>query len=108
MKDVPSRRRHICLFCCHAELLHVACHIVTACGIFIHFNLNNLKILTANGKRLTTNCSLRFEVNANLKVSNNEHSLTSPEQKCTGEFGTLAGDKSPSLPGTTNRGLWKV
>ena len=70
MKDVPSRRRHICLFCCHAELLHVACHIVTACGIFIHFNLNNLKILTANGKRLTTNCSLRFEVNANLKVSN--------------------------------------
>ena len=69
MKDVPSRRRHICLFCCHAELLHVACHIVTACGIFIHFNLNNLKILTANGKRLTTNCSLRFEVNANLKVS---------------------------------------
>jgi hypothetical protein len=40
--------------------------------------------------------------------NNNEHSLTSPEQKCTGEFGALAGDKSPSLPGTTNRGLWKV
>jgi hypothetical protein len=43
-----------------------------------------------------------------LLCDNNEHSLTSPEQKCTGEFGALAGDKSPSLPGTTNRGLWKV
>jgi hypothetical protein len=32
---------------------------------------------------------------------------TSPEQKCTGEFGALAGDKSPSLPGTTNRGFGK-
>jgi hypothetical protein len=46
--------------------------------------------------------------NASLVQNNNEHSLTSPEQKCTGEFGALAGDKSPSLPGTTNRGLWKV
>ena len=45
---------------------------------------------------------------ASLVQNNNEHSLTSPEQKCTGEFGALAGDKSPSLPGTTNRGLWKV
>jgi hypothetical protein len=42
-----------------------------------------------------------------LLCDNNEHSLTSPEQKCTGEFGALAGD-NPSLPGTTNRGLWKV
>ena len=38
---------------------------------------------------------------ASLVQNNNEHSLTSPEQKCTGEFGALAGDKSPSLPGTT-------
>ena len=45
---------------------------------------------------------------ASLVQNNNEHSLTSPEQKCTGEFGALAGDKSPSLPGTTTRGLWKV
>ena len=45
---------------------------------------------------------------ASLVQNNNEHSLTSPEQKCTGEFGALAGDKSPSLSGTTNRGLWKV
>ena len=45
---------------------------------------------------------------ASLVQNNNEHSLTSPEQKCAGEFGVLAGDKSPSLPGTTNRGLWKV
>jgi hypothetical protein len=45
---------------------------------------------------------------ASLVQNNNEHSLTSPEQKCSGEFGALAGDKSPSLPGTTNRGLWKV
>jgi hypothetical protein len=43
-----------------------------------------------------------------LVQNNNEHSLTSPEQKCTGEFGALVGDKSLSLPGTTNRGLWKV
>ena len=35
---------------------------------------------------------------ASLVQNNNEHSLTSPEQKCTGEFGALAGDKSPSLP----------
>ena len=45
---------------------------------------------------------------ASLVQNNNEHSLTSAEQKCTGEFGALAGDKSSSLPGTTNRGLWKV
>jgi hypothetical protein len=49
---------------------------------------------------------------ASLVQNNNEHSLTSPDQKCTGEFGALfgalAGDKSPSLPGTTHRGLWKV
>jgi hypothetical protein len=45
---------------------------------------------------------------ASLVKNYNEHSLTSPEQKCTGEFGALGGDKSPSLPGTTNRGLWKV
>jgi hypothetical protein len=47
-------------------------------------------------------------VDFTLVQNNNEHSLTSPEQKCTGDFGALAGDKSPSLPGTTNRGLWKV
>ena len=45
---------------------------------------------------------------ASLVQNNHEHSLTSPEQECTGEFGTLAGDKSPSLPETTNRVLWKV
>jgi hypothetical protein len=50
----------------------------------------------------------KFYKMASLVQNNNEHSLTSPEQKCTGEFGALAGDKSPSLPGTTNRGLWKV
>jgi hypothetical protein len=41
---------------------------------------------------------------ASLVQNNNEHSLTSPEQKCTGEFGALAGDKSPSLPGTADFG----
>ena len=41
---------------------------------------------------------------ASLVQNNNEHSMTSPEQKFTGEFGALAGDKSPSLPGTTNFG----
>jgi hypothetical protein len=45
---------------------------------------------------------------ASLVQNNNENSLTSPEQKCTGEFDALEGDKSPSLPGTTNRGLWNV
>jgi hypothetical protein len=45
---------------------------------------------------------------ASLVQNNNEHSLTSPEQKCTGEFGALAGDKSLLLAETTNRGLWKV
>ena len=44
---------------------------------------------------------------ASLVQNNNEHSLTSPEQKCTGEFGALAGDKSPSLPGTTNADFGK-
>ena len=34
---------------------------------------------------------------ASLVQNNNEHSLTSPEQKCVGEFGALAGDKSPSF-----------
>ena len=42
---------------------------------------------------------------ASLVQNNNEHSLTSPEQKCTGEFGALAGDKSPSLPGNEPRTL---
>ena len=37
---------------------------------------------------------------ASLVQNNNEHSLTSPEQKCIGEFGSLAGDKSLSLPRT--------
>jgi hypothetical protein len=41
--------------------------------------------------------------NGVVSTDDNEHSLTSPEQKFTGEFGALAGDKSPSLPGTTNR-----
>jgi hypothetical protein len=50
----------------------------------------------------------KFYKMASLVQNNNEHSLTSPAQKCTGEFGALAGNKSPSLPGTTNRGLWKV
>jgi hypothetical protein len=44
---------------------------------------------------------------ASLVQNNNEHSLTSPEQKCTGEFGALAGDKSPSLPGTADFGKSK-
>ena len=45
---------------------------------------------------------------ASLVQNNNEHSLTSPEQECTCEFDALAGEKSPSLPGTTNRGFWNV
>ena len=64
------------------------------------------------------NLSLRLRlITANFGLDNSSYraqphsiivnSLTSPEQKCTGEFGALAGDKSPSLPGTTNRGLWK-
>ena len=36
----------------------------------MHLNLNGLKTHTANGKRLTSNCSLRFAVNVDLKVSN--------------------------------------
>ena len=46
----------------------------------------------------------KFYKMASLVQNNNEHSLTSPEQKCTGEFGALAGDKSPSLPGTADFG----
>jgi hypothetical protein len=41
---------------------------------------------------------------ASLVQNNNEHSLTSPEQKCTGELGALAGDKSLSLPRTADFG----
>ena len=35
----------------------------------MHLNLHDLKTHTANGKRLTSNCSLRFAVNVDLKVS---------------------------------------
>jgi hypothetical protein len=41
---------------------------------------------------------------ASLVQNNNEHSLMSPEQKCTGEFGAPAGDKSLSLPRTADFG----
>ena len=41
---------------------------------------------------------------ASIVQNNNSIALTSPEQKCTGEFGALAGDKSPSLPGTADFG----
>ena len=46
----------------------------------MHLNLNGLKTHTGNGKRLTLNCSLRFAVNVDLKVSNQLH-LTSNRKR---------------------------
>ena len=49
----------------------------------MHLNLNGLKTHTANGKRLTSNCSLQFAVNVDLKVSTIVSSLRNTVVKHT-------------------------